>query len=65
MFVLSTIIFVVSSENVLKLEKQKHFDYANPVYVFLVLAAVGSVVTGGFSLIELHRFATEKLLEKK
>jgi hypothetical protein len=61
LLVLSAIIFVFSSETALKLENQNYFDFANPVYVFNVLTAFGSMATGGFSLLALHWLATQEL----
>lgn len=59
--VLSVAVFVVSSEVAYKLERQRRFDFANPLYVFMVLAAIGSAATGGFSLIALTKMANAEL----
>jgi len=58
---LSAAIFVFSSETALKLDSQKNFDFANPIYIFNVLVAFGSMAMGGFSLLALHWLAVEEL----
>jgi hypothetical protein len=61
LLVLSVVIFAISSEKAYQMEKQNYFDFANSFYVFNVLTAFGSMATGGFSLIALHRLATQEL----
>lgn len=59
--VLSAVVFVVSSERAFTLEKQRFFNFANPLYVFDVLAAFASMAIGSYGLIELHKLAVREL----
>jgi hypothetical protein len=57
--------FVVASEQCLRMEQQARFDYANSVYLSNVLAAILGGGMGGLCLLKLSRDAEEKINEAK
>ena len=64
LIVVCVVTFAVSSEAAAKMENHFGFDYANPVYVSNVLAAIISGGVGSLGLLLLHKFAKQEL-EKK